>query len=88
MPSSSTSRQWAAAMQSLLPFAQCIPIVVQPAQFSEVIFVSYFWRIVIDFDGSLAIIRTESFIKLQIKSQNTKGVTFPHVGRRTLRPHP
>ena len=34
----------------LLPFAKCIPVVVQPAQFSEVIFVGYFWRIVIDFD--------------------------------------
>lgn len=72
----------------LLSFAKCIPVVVQPAQFSEVIFVGYFWRIVIDFDGNLAIIRTESFIKLQVQSQNTKGVTFPHVGRRTLRPHP
>ena len=34
----------------LLPFAKCIPVVVQPAQFSDVIFVGYFWRIVIDFD--------------------------------------
>ena len=67
-------------MQSLLPFAKCIPVVVQSAQFFEVIFAGYFWRIVIDFDGNLAIIRTESFTKLQIQSQNTKGVTFPHVG--------
>ena len=33
-----------------LYFAKCIPVVVQPAQFSEVIFVDHFWRIVIDFD--------------------------------------
>ena len=63
-------------MQSFLPFTKCIPVVVQPAQFSEVIFVGYFWRIVIDFDGNLAIIRTESFTKLQVQSQNTKGVPF------------
>jgi hypothetical protein len=69
-------------------FVKCIPVVVQPAQFSEVFFVDHFWRIVIDFDGILAIIMTEGFTKLQVQSQNTKGVTLPHVGRRTLRPHP
>lgn len=34
----------------LLSFTKCIPAFVQPAQFSEVIFVGHSWRIVIDFD--------------------------------------